>query len=210
MGDIVGYGPEPNECVARIRARASVTVLGNHDVAAVDDHGIELFNENARDAIHWTQRVLTRENAEWLDGLAYEFRQPNYLLVHGAPVDYFRYVLNEDDALFAFGATDAPLIFVGHTHVAGYFALDSAGRLAYQACRQGATLALQPGTRYVINVGSVGQPRDRNRDASLVFFDEAAGTVVWERVAYPIAQTQRKIEEARLPDALAKRLDVGR
>ncbi len=210
LGDIVGYGPEPNECIARVREIAEVTVLGNHDVAAVDDHGITLFNENARDAIRWTQGVITPENIAWLDGLAYEHRLPGFLLVHGAPVDYFRYILDEESARFAFGATDAPLIFVGHTHVAEYFALAPDGTLTREARKTGGTLELQPGMRYIVNVGSVGQPRDRNPDASFIFYEPEAARVVWHRVPYEIAITQRKIGEAQLPGALATRLDVGR
>ncbi len=210
LGDIVGYGPEPNECIARVREIAEVTVLGNHDVAAVDDHGVALFNENARDAIRWTQGVISKDNLAWLDGLAYEHRFPGFLLVHGAPVDYFRYIIDERSARFAFDATEAPLIFVGHTHIAEYFALAPDGTLTREARRDGGTLELEPGYRYIVNVGSVGQPRDRNPDASFVFFEPDAARVVWQRVGYEIALTQRKIGEACLPEALAKRLDVGR
>ena len=210
LGDIVGYGPEPNECVTRVRELAEATVLGNHDVAAVDDHGIALFNENARDAIRWTQGVITKQNLAWLDGLAYEHRLPGFLLVHGAPVDYFRYVLDEESARFAFGATDAPLIFIGHTHVAEYFALAPDGTLTREARKTGGVLEIEPGMRYIVNVGSVGQPRDRNPDASFAFYEPDAARVTWQRVPYEIAITQRKIGEAQLPDALAKRLDVGR
>lgn len=210
LGDIVGYGPQPNECLELVRERASVTVLGNHDVAAVDDHGIELFNEHARDAIRWTQTVLSRENAAWLDGLAYEFRLPEFLLVHGAPVDYFRYVLNEESARDAFAATDAPLIFVGHTHVASYFALAKDGSLRYESRPDGGTLELDPDTRYLLNAGSVGQPRDRNPEASFLRYAPQDRRITWQRVAYEIAATQRKIAAARLPDALARRLDAGR
>jgi len=210
LGDIVGYGPEPNECIARIRDIAEATVLGNHDVAAVDDHGIALFNENARDAIRWTQGVITQENLAWLDGLSYEHRLPGFLLVHGAPVDYFRYVNDEEAARFAFGATDAPLIFIGPTHGAESFARAPDGSRAREPRREGGTLALEPGYRYIVNVGSVGQPRDRNPDASFVFFEPEAARVTWRRVGYEIALTQRKIGEACLPDALAKRLDAGR
>ncbi len=210
LGDIVGYGPEPNECVARVRARAAATVLGNHDVAAIDDHGVALFNVNARDAIRWTQRVLAPENVAWLDGLSYELRMPDYLLVHGAPVDYFRYISNEESARKAFADTDAPLIFVGHTHVADYYALGADGAFVRGQRRAGGELELVAGTRYIVNVGSVGQPRDRNPDASFVFYDPEARRISWERVAYAIATTQRKIGEAQLPEALARRLDAGR
>ncbi len=210
LGDVVGYGPNPNECVALVRALASACVLGNHDVAAIDDHGLTYFNPMAREAIEWTQRVLLPEHAEWLDGLAYELRMPDYLLVHGAPVDYFEYIMDTDAAAKAFAATDAPLVFVGHSHVAESYALAADGQIVQRRRPRGGTLELESGTRYLINVGSVGQPRDRNPEASFAFFDDAARTIVWERIRYPIARVQAKIEAAHLPSALAERLSAGR
>jgi len=169
LGDIVGYGPNPNECVERIRARATATVLGNHDVAAIDDFGVAYFNPAAREAMKWTQGVLTEENRAWLDSLGYEFRMPEFLLVHGAPANYFEYVLDKPAAGRAFKATDAPLIF-----------------------------------------GSIGQPRDLNPRASFAFYDPGARTVTIVRVEYPIARVQEKIASVHLPEALARRLVVGR
>ncbi len=210
LGDTVGYGPNPNECLALVRARAAETVLGNHDVAAIDGHGLAFFNEAARSAIEWTQTILDPAHLAWLDGLSYEVRMPDFLLVHGAPVEYFTYILDKATAARAFAATDAPLIFVGHTHVADAYALAPSGAIEHRFFQDGGTLALEPGTRYIVNVGSVGQPRDLNPAASFVRFDDAARTVVWERVPYPIERTQRKIADVRLPDALARRLTVGR
>jgi diadenosine tetraphosphatase ApaH/serine/threonine PP2A family protein phosphatase len=210
LGDVVGYGPNPNECIELIRARATSCILGNHDVAAVDSHGLAYFNPLAREAMAFTQRVLTKENVAWLDGLAYELRMPEYLLVHGAPVNYFSYILDKTAAALAFHATDAPLIFVGHSHIAEYYALESDGEITHRHLQQGGKLALESGKRYVINVGSVGQPRDLNPDASFAFYDPEARTIVWERVPYPIALVQEKIGEAHLPEALAARLTAGR
>lgn len=210
LGDIVGYGPNPNECVERIRARATATVLGNHDVAAIDDFGLAYFNPAAREAMKWTQSVLTPENLAWLDGLGYEFRMPDFLLVHGAPVNYFEYVLDKAAAARAFAATDAPLIFIGHTHIAEVYALHADGTLAHAHLQQGGEVRLEEGVRYLINVGSVGQPRDLNPRASFGFFDSVARTVRIDRVEYPIARVQQKIASANLPDALARRLLVGR
>jgi len=210
LGDIVGYGPNPNECLALVRERAAAIVLGNHDVGAIDSHGLSYFNPNARAAIDWTQRVLEPEHVAWLDAQSYELRTPEYLLVHGAPVEYFTYILDKGVAANAFAATDAPLIFVGHTHVAEYYALGADGEIAHAHCQRGGRIELAPQTRYIINVGSVGQPRDLNPDASFVFFDSKARTIVWERVPYAIARTQEKIGAAHLPDALAQRLTVGR
>lgn len=210
LGDIVGYGPNPNECVALVRDRAYAVILGNHDVAAVDSHGLAYFNDAAREAIEWTQGVLEPAHVAWLDGLSYELRKPEYLLVHGAPVDYFSYILDKAAAGRAFAATDAPLVFVGHTHIADFYALAPDGTIAHEFRQREGSLVLEPGFRYVVNIGSVGQPRDLNPDASFARYDSQTQTVTWHRVSYAIATTQRKIGEARLPNALARRLEVGR
>jgi diadenosine tetraphosphatase ApaH/serine/threonine PP2A family protein phosphatase len=210
LGDTVGYGPNPNECLALIRERACATVLGNHDVGAVDGHGLAYFNPAARAAIDWTQRVLDPSHVEWLDAQSYEVRADDYLLVHGAPVEYFTYILDKAAAAKAFAATDAPLIFVGHTHIAEYYSFAPDGAVGHAHCQNGGRIELEGHMRYLINVGSVGQPRDLNPDASFVFYDDEARTVVWERVPYAIGRTQEKIGAAHLPEALAKRLTVGR
>jgi diadenosine tetraphosphatase ApaH/serine/threonine PP2A family protein phosphatase len=210
LGDIVGYGPNPNECVEKIRARATATVLGNHDVAAIDNFGLAYFNPAAREAMKWTQSVLTPENLAWLDGLGYEFRMPDFLLVHGAPVNYFEYVLDKAAAARAFAATDAPLIFIGHTHIAEVYSRNADGTIEHAHLQQGGEIPLREGVRYLINVGSVGQPRDLNPRASFGVYDSVARTVTINRVDYPIALVQEKIVSAHLPDALARRLLVGR
>jgi diadenosine tetraphosphatase ApaH/serine/threonine PP2A family protein phosphatase len=210
LGDMVGYGPNPNECVALLRERAAACVLGNHDVAAIDNFGLSFFNPTARAAMVWTQSVLAREHVAWLDGLGYEIRTDDYLLVHGAPVNYFTYILDKAAAARAFAATDAPLVFVGHTHVAEYYAQHADGTLEHAHRQRGGVLTLEAHKRYIVNVGSVGQPRDLNPDASFVFYDPAERSVVWERVPYPIARVQEKIAAANLPHYLAARLGAGR
>jgi diadenosine tetraphosphatase ApaH/serine/threonine PP2A family protein phosphatase len=210
LGDTVGYGANPNECVGLVRERATAAVLGNHDVGAIDGHGLAYFNPAARTAIEWTQTELSPENAAWLDGLSYEFRTPEYLLVHGAPVEYFTYVIGKAAARDAFAATDAPLIFVGHTHIAEYYTLTPDGEIAHRFVQQGGALELEPGNRYLVNVGSVGQPRDLNPEASFCFYEPEARRVEWVRVPYALERTQAKIEAAGLPAALARRLSAGR
>ena len=210
LGDIVGYGPDPNGCVALVRARAAETVLGNHDVAAIDDHGLDYFNGDARAAIRWTQSVLAAEHAAWLDGLAYEARLADVLLVHGAPVEYFKYILNKTAAAEAFAQTDAPLVFVGHSHIAEYYALAPDGSIAHEHRQHGGELNLAAGTRYIVNPGSVGQPRDLNPEASFAIYDDSARRIEWQRVPYAIGDVQKKIEAAHLPASCARRLAVGR
>ena len=210
LGDMVGYGPNPNECVAILRERCAHAVLGNHDLAATENFGVEYFNEMAREAIVWTQRVLDEPSRQWLSGLPYELRLPEFLLVHGAPVQYFEYILDKRTAGQAFGRTDAPLVFIGHTHIAEYWVQEPDGKIGLKHMQHGGELILEPGRRYIVDVGSVGQPRDLNPQASFVFFEPDRRRVQWVRYDYPIEAVQEKIRQAHLPVYLADRLQVGR
>jgi predicted phosphodiesterase len=210
LGDSVGYGPNPNECVEILRTRARHAVLGNHDLAAIENFGVENFNDAARTAIGWTQRVLNEDTRAWLNALPYELRFPEFLLVHGAPVSYFEYILDKDAAARAFARTDAPVVFVGHTHIAEYWTREPDGSIGHRHMQHGGELQLQEGTRYIIDVGSVGQPRDLNPQASVLFYDPQNHRAEWVRYDYPIAQVQSKIRAAHLPEYLADRLDAGR
>lgn len=210
LGDIVGYGPSPNECVRAVRDRATHAVLGNHDLAALDNFGVQYFNDVAKAAIEWTQHVLDDENRAWLNRLAYELRLPEFLLVHGAPVDYFEYILDKERAAKAFANTDAALIFVGHTHIAEYWVQEPDGSVGHKHMQFGGELTLESNKRYIIDVGSVGQPRDLNPDASFVFYESQSRRVEWVRYPYPIAEVQEKIHASHLPDYCAVRLESGR
>jgi diadenosine tetraphosphatase ApaH/serine/threonine PP2A family protein phosphatase len=210
LGDTVGYGPNPNECVELIRERASLTILGNHDVAAIDNFGVEYFNDAAKAAIHWTQGVIDKANIEWLNGLGYEIRQPEFLLVHGAPVNYFEYILDKRTAAKAFERTDAPIVFVGHTHIAEYYCLEPDGSISHAHMQHGGELQLEADKRYIIDVGSIGQPRDLNPQASFVRYDSDARIARWIRYDYSIEAVQAKMREVELPPALARRLEIGR
>ena len=210
LGDVVGYGPNPNECIELLRGRVEHAVLGNHDLAALENFGVEYFNDAARAAITWTQGVLTDESRNWLNGLAYEIRYPDFLMVHGAPVDYFEYILDKRTAAKAFALTDAPVIFIGHTHIAEYWVQEPDGSIGHRHMQHGGELIFQEGRRYIVDVGSIGQPRDLNPEASFVFFDSETRLVEWVRYPYPITEVQQKIHEAHLPDYLAMRLESGR
>lgn len=210
LGDTVGYGPNPNECLTQLRARKAVCVLGNHDVAAIDDFGTAYFNDNAREAIRFTQRILAPEHRAWLDELAYELRLPEFLLVHGAPVRYFEYCKNTEAAARAFGNTDAPIIFIGHTHIAGYFRQAADGAIEQAHMQHGGEIVLDAESRYIINAGSVGQPRDLNPEASFVRYDTQTCRVSWHRLTYAVETVVEKIVAAELPPALGERLRQGR
>ncbi len=210
LGDIVGYGPNPNECVERIRDRVKYAVLGNHDLAAVENFGVEHFNDAARAAISWTQSVLHHENKSWLNELSYELRLPQFLLVHGAPVEYFEYILDKRTAKRALERTDAPLVFIGHTHIAEWYGLDANGDVTHNHMQHGGTLELDLGKRYIIDVGSVGQPRDLHPEGCFVRFDTVTRQVEWVRYTYPVSNVQQKIHACHLPEYLATRLAMGR
>ncbi len=210
LGDMVGYGANPNECVHLLRDRAKYAVLGNHDLAALEGYGVEFFNDAARAAIEWTQTVLDEESRAWLNTLAYELRFPGFLMVHGAPVNYFEYILDKRAAAKAFERTDAPLVFIGHTHIAEYWVREPDGTIGHKHMQHGGELILEGGRRYIVDVGSVGQPRDLNPEASIVFYEPEASRVEWVRYEYPIAAVKAKIHQAHLPDYLADRLDAGR
>jgi diadenosine tetraphosphatase ApaH/serine/threonine PP2A family protein phosphatase len=210
LGDTVGYGPNPNECVRLIRERAAHSVLGNHDLAAIEGFGVEYFNSAAKAAITWTQGVLDEENRAWLNALSYELRFPDFLLVHGAPVNYFEYILDKRTASKAFAATDAPIVFVGHTHIAEYWVQEPDGTVGHRHMQQGGELRLESGKRYIVDVGSIGQPRDLNPEASFAIYDPEQRRIEWIRYPYPIDEVQHKIHDAHLPEYLALRLEVGR
>jgi diadenosine tetraphosphatase ApaH/serine/threonine PP2A family protein phosphatase len=210
LGDVVGYGPNPNECVRLLRERCAHAVLGNHDLAAVENFGVENFNSVARTAMAWTQRELDAESRQWLDALPYELRFPDFLLVHGAPVRYFDYVLDKESAAASFKRTDARLVFIGHTHIAEYWDCAESGAVGHKHMQTGGELTLDPEKRYIIDVGSVGQPRDLNPEASFVRYDSERNCVQWIRYDYPIAEVQRKMRAAGLPEYLADRLVLGR
>ena len=210
LGDVVGYGPNPNECVAALQECSRHAVLGNHDLAAVENFGVESFNRAARTAIGWTQGILNESSRAWLNALPYELRFPEFLLVHGAPVNYFEYILDKAAAARAFERTDARIVFVGHTHIAEYWARDGEGAIGHKHMQHGGELRLEDDKRYILDVGSVGQPRDLNPQASFVRYDSEEGRIEWVRYDYPIDEVQRKMREANLPAYLVERLSAGR
>ncbi|TAM61034.1 metallophosphoesterase [bacterium] len=210
LGDVVGYGPNPNECARLLRERDTRCVLGNHDVAAIDNFGVEYFNPIARRAIVWTQGVIDDETRRWLGSLDYEMRVGDFLMVHGSPERYFEYILDDAAAARAFGASDAPLIFIGHSHIAECYVLNAQGRITHQSLTQGGEIVLDPECRYIVNVGSVGQPRDFNPAASFGFYEPELRLVRVLRVPYEIERVQRKIHACSLPEQLAQRLTLGR
>jgi diadenosine tetraphosphatase ApaH/serine/threonine PP2A family protein phosphatase len=207
LGDIVGYGANPNECVALLRERAHTIVAGNHDYAAVDLTPIEVFNPYARSATEWTQKNLNATSAEFLRALPLSKQVDGVRLVHATPRDpeQWRYILHPSEAATELAGMEETLCFIGHSHLPGVF--ERNGRSS--RLRSFGPLTLEGAGRYLVNVGSVGQPRDGNPDAAYVVFDTESASVELHRVPYDIATARSKILAAGLPRVLGDRLERG-
>ena len=210
LGDTVGYGPRPNECCELVRERADLVLIGNHDLVALGTAEVALadFNPEAAEASRWTARELSDDSRRFLEALQPTAETEGAQLFHGSPRDpVWEYVLTEVVALESLQATHAPVVLVGHTHVAMAVSLEGAlldGGLAMPGFE-----ADLDGRRWLLNPGSVGQPRDENPDAAFLQLDLERKRATFHRVAYSVARTQEEIRERGLPDALADRLAHG-
>jgi predicted phosphodiesterase len=213
-GDVVGYGADPNPIVEWVRANCSTTVRGNHDKACTGLEDLEWFNPVARAAAIWTQRNLTPENVEWTRALPHgPVIVEDFQVVHGSPFDEDEYVLAPEEAGQAFGYLERRLAFFGHTHIQGGFIwnqsrVETIPRTAPRSDRQ--VMEIDPACAYMINPGSLGQPRDGDPRAAYALYDSGGGMLTYFRVPYDIEGAQRKIRMAGLPTILADRLLVGR
>src|SRR4030095_440912 len=212
VGDIVGYGPEPSVCIDRVRQLGCVTCLGNHDAAVLDLLDTSYFNNFARAAIHWTKQRLRPADYEFLRGLQLVVTQEQFTVVHGTlPLpEHFGYVISPVEALDSLAQQETRLCFVGHSHVpAIYLSRDSAPQDIHVVPHSEAEISYRGFDRVLMNVGSVGQPRDEDPRAAYGCVDTELEIACIRRVQYDIAGVQRKIREAGLPDVLANRLALG-
>jgi predicted phosphodiesterase len=207
LGDTVGYGPRPNECCQRVEARADRCLVGNHDLVALGELNVSDFNDEAAAAAVWTSSVLTPESRVFLESLRPVGQSEGVDLYHASARDpVWEYVLTEEAARVTFELSSAPLILVGHSHVALALTLDGdnvAGGLA-----PGGTEADLNG-RWLLNPGSVGQPRDGDPRAAWLLLDLERRFAAFHRVPYSIEDTQSEMRERGLPRALATRLERG-
>ena len=212
LGDFVGYGAQPNPVLDTMRTlrRTKLYSRGNHDrVAAGLDDG-STFNQAARDAAIWTRDHLSAPNRRFLRDLpAGPLAADDTLLCHGSPQDEDEYVFTEAHAARIFAETDAKFVLFGHTHLPAIFWCDDRGGVYGELIARDATVRLDPSLRYLINPGSVGQPRDRNPEAGFAILDMKRMSVQFMRVAYDVAKTQSAILKAGLPSILAYRLTYG-
>ncbi|MCC6166682.1 MAG: metallophosphoesterase family protein [Caldilineaceae bacterium] len=229
LGDVVGYGPCPNECIDLVRARAELCVMGNHDWAVLDRPGINVedFNPQARQAVLWTREQLTPQNRAYLDSLPHVPLHPpqtdQILITHASPREpVWEYILTPLIALENFAVFDEPICLVGHTHkpaiyrwrlhsdepLNGDYRPATVDYLLPQA-GQAVYLATSATQRLIVNPGSVGQPRDNDARAAYAILDLENMTWLYERVAYPVELTQSQMRTAGLPKRLIDRLSFG-
>lgn len=213
-GDLVGYGPDPNLVLDWARANLDAVIRGNHDRGCCGQEDLEWFNPVAKAANIWTMQQLTPENMKYLCGLpAGPFPVDGFQLIHGSPLDEDEYLINAADARNVFDYLECALSFFGHTHLqCGYAHADG----YFQVMRQLDPFVgeirhrIDPDGMYLINAGSVGQPRDGDPRAAFALFDSEAREVVQRRVGYDCQTTRSKIEAAGLPEVLGSRLTIGR
>jgi predicted phosphodiesterase len=213
LGDLVGYGAAPNQVVEAVRRLTPrlYTVRGNHDkVAAGIDRGGN-FNQTALVAAQWTTERLTAANLRYVRELPegpIEVEE-GLAICHGSPLDEDTYVFSDVDAFEIFSGFDVAVTFFGHTHIPSLFSLEGRKLRVAALHGTGGRLELDRGGRYLLNPGSIGQPRDRDPRAAYMTYDSRRQIVRWYRVPYPIAAAQRRIVRAGLPASLAERLAVG-
>jgi predicted phosphodiesterase len=209
LGDFVGYGASPNECVDRLRPLLTAAVAGNHDVVVCGRNRFSDFSSPAAQAARWTGTVLTPENLAYLESLPLTARHAGALLVHASPAEpqAWHYVLSAAEARVEFEAFDEPLCLVGHSHYPGAFRLDPhTGQVGYSREPE---IPLVPGIRFLVTVPSVGQPRDADPRAGYLLWDDGQGSARQVRVAYDPAVARQRILDAGLPSFLGDRLQRG-
>jgi diadenosine tetraphosphatase ApaH/serine/threonine PP2A family protein phosphatase len=213
-GDLVGYGADPNEVVDWVRANCALVVRGNHDRACTGLEDLEWFNPSAKAAALWTGEALTPRNVAWVRGLPKgPLALERFEVAHGSPHDEDEYVMAGEEAATAFSYLGNRLTFFGHTHLQGGFIWNHARVEAIPgvpARAQSRIVEIDPACAYLVNPGSVGQPRDGDPRAAFALYDSDAGAVTYRRVPYDVPAAQRKIRAAGLPPALAERLALGR
>ncbi|MBM3246828.1 MAG: metallophosphoesterase family protein [Candidatus Omnitrophica bacterium] len=209
VGDLVGYAVNPRECIKKVKALAAATVAGNHDWASVGLFSFENFNPLAKEALFWTKTRLDEEERSHLESLKLVYKNQDLTLVHGTldnPAG-FGYMSNGYIAEETFRILETNICFIGHTHCPGVFIKNPAEGIV---SRQEESLDIEPGNSYIINVGSVGQPRDGDPRAAYCIYDTARKRIQIKRVDYDAQATRKKIVDLGLPEFLGDRFILGR
>lgn len=211
LGDVIGYGPNPNECVDQVRSRCSVTLLGNHDAAALDSVSTQNFNINAKIAIEWTSEQLTPESRTFIENLPMSKLDAEKTYVHATPYEprMWYYITSIEEAAFNFQFFETKFCFVGHTHIPVIISMDKDQKIKVS---QETFFEFNNAdeTHYLVNVGSIGQPRDKNPMSCYGIIDTEACTFSLRRAAYDIKKCQEKMRKNKLPEFLVARLEEGK
>ncbi len=217
LGDVVGYGPDPNEVTSKIRELGAKTIRGNHDKAATDKMATDDFNPVAKAAVDWTRSQLSADNLKWLTELPQgPLEVDGIVLVHGAFQDEDEYVFTPAQALEGLLDSTAMITFFGHTHHQGGFSYENSSNnlevlhISPRLSEAFAPLRTEPRSRYLLNPGSIGQPRDGDPRAGFAIADMEHQIVEFWRVSYDIPAVQARMRAARLPEPLVQRLSLGR
>ena len=203
LGDIVGYGADPDDCLHLVKEKCDIVIRGNHDNAVSGLDEDSSFNPEAAEAIYWTHNRISEEWRSYLSSLPMLFEENDVVYVHSSPhkPENWSYIVSREDALYEFRYFKGGAAFIGHSHISGIF------------CHDGDTfdeeVILNENKRYIINVGSVGQPRDGNPNAAYAVYDDAMASVKINRVAYDVESAAEKIRNAGLPSFLSSRLTAG-
>ncbi|MCZ6601838.1 MAG: metallophosphoesterase family protein [Planctomycetota bacterium] len=209
LGDIIGYGAQPNECIRLVREELKcLTIAGNHDWAALGKTNIDYFNAYAKEATLWTREQLSEDEVKYIDSLPLiEHLPEDFTLVHGTLYnpELFDYIQTSYDAYLSLQALDGRVCFLGHSHVPITFFQGE--MISYTLSQE---ISLEIGVKALVNVGSVGQPRDDNPKASYAIYDTDKRKVWIRRIEYDIESAGQKIRDAGLPEVLAERLKYGR
>lgn len=209
LGDIVGYGPNPNECIELVRKNCEIILTGNHDYACIEQTELKYFNRFAKQAIEWTVANLSKKNLSFISELPYDESIEQFFLVHANPhtPESWDYILSIDDAIFNFSKFDEQICFIGHSHRPIIYIENNNQKYTASDERE---LDIHQDCRYIINVGSVGQPRDNNPAAAFGIIDTTTQTYELVRVGYNIEETYKKMISSDLPVFLADRLLTGK
>jgi len=209
LGDIVGYGPDPHQCIELLRQTNHVCVVGNHDLAAVGKIDTSEFNPDAAAAVQWTAKQLTPQDVDYIKGLPLVLEKDDFTLVHGSPREpIWEYVLSISSARENFAYFKSKFCLVAHTHVPLVFRYDKTGSCSFSQLSANKELVLGE-ERLIINPGAVGQPRDSDPRASYAIYDSKTRKLWLYRVSYDITTTQTRMVEQRLPMRLVARLSHG-
>ena len=208
LGDLVGYGPDPNECIAKVRVLPNLRcIIGNHDAAALNQIDTKTFNMEARQALEWTQKTLTESSISFLSSLQQKIEINNVTLTHGSPRHpVWEYLIDSQTASLNFDYCSTPYCFVGHTHLPVVYTREEKKLVVYKPTPN-KKITLSP--RTIINPGSVGQPRDHDPRAAYVIYNPEENTWDYHRLTYDIHAVQTRMADAQLPERHIVRLQTG-